>query len=127
MGLSQNIKKFRLERKLTQEQLAAALGVSAQAVSKWETSDTYPDGELLVPLATKLGVSLDALFGNQEVYMADISGKIRALLHETKKEERFHVVRDLGWQTANSILFQAEPQADCAFPDGAGSFVYRWL
>lgn len=104
MGLSQNIKKFRLERKLTQEQLAAALGVSAQAVSKWETSDTYPDGELLVPLATKLGVSLDALFGNQEVYMADISGKIRALLHETKREERFPVVRDLGWQIEKGLF-----------------------
>lgn len=104
MGLSQNIKRLRLERKLTQEQLAAALGVSAQAVSKWETSDTYPDGELLMPLAAELGVSLDVLFGNQEVYMADVSGKIRAVLHKTERKERFQVVRDLGWQIEKGLF-----------------------
>ena len=104
MGLSQNIKRLRLERKLTQEQLAVALGVSAQAVSKWETSDTYPDGELLVPLATKLGVSLDELFGNNAVFMGDISEKIRSLLHETEEKDRFHVVRDLGWQIERGLF-----------------------
>ena len=51
MSLSGNIRRLRLEKNLTQEQLAAKLGVSAQAVSKWETSETYPDGALLVPLA----------------------------------------------------------------------------
>lgn len=104
MGLSQNIKRLRLERRLTQEQLAAAVGVSAQAVSKWETSDTYPDGELLVPLATKLGVSLDELFGNNAVFMGDISGKIRALLHETEEKDRFHVARDIGWQIERGLF-----------------------
>lgn len=59
MSLSENIKKARLERKLTQEQLAEKLGVSPQAVSKWETSETYPDGALLVSLSNALGVSLD--------------------------------------------------------------------
>ncbi|MBE5951580.1 MAG: helix-turn-helix transcriptional regulator [Lachnospiraceae bacterium] len=109
MGLSQNIKRLRLERKLTQEQLAAALGVSAQAVSKWETSDTYPDGELLVPLAIKLGVSLDELFGNNMVYMADISAKIRSLLHETEEKERFVVVRDIGWQMERGLFDSRMP------------------
>ena len=64
MSLSETIKKYRLEKGYTQEQLGAALGLSAQAVSKWETSETYPDGALLVPLANTLGVSLDTLFGN---------------------------------------------------------------
>ena len=53
MSLSANIKRLRLEKNLTQEQLATKLGVSAQAVSKWETSETYPDGALLVPLANE--------------------------------------------------------------------------
>ena len=48
MSLSENIKKFRLEKNLTQEQLAAKLCISAQAVSKWETSDTYPDRKSVV-------------------------------------------------------------------------------
>ena len=58
MSLSENIKKARLERQMTQEQLAEKLGISPQAVSKWETSETYPDGALLVPLSNVLGVCI---------------------------------------------------------------------
>ena len=61
MSFSQNIKRLRTEKNLTQEQLAASLGISAQAVSKWETSETYPDGALLVPLANELGVSVEVV------------------------------------------------------------------
>ena len=80
MSLSANIKRLRLEKSMTQEQLATKLGVSAQAVSKWETSETYPDGALLVPLAKILEVSLDELFDNESVSMADLSGRIISLL-----------------------------------------------
>jgi len=104
MSLSDNIKRLRLEKNLTQEQLAAKLGVSAQAVSKWETSETYPDGALLVPLANELEVSLDELFGNESVSMADISGKIIKLIHKTKAKERFNVARDIGWQIERGLF-----------------------
>lgn len=104
MSLSSNIKRLRLEKKLTQEQLAAELGVSAQAVSKWETSETYPDGALLVPLASVLGVSLDELFGNEAVSMADISGRIIKLLHNTGAGERFNVARDICWQIERGLF-----------------------
>ena len=80
MSLSANIKKLRLEKNLTQEQIATKLGVSAQAVSKWETSETYPDGALLIPLANELEVSLDELFGNDSVTMADISASVLSTL-----------------------------------------------
>jgi len=104
MSLSDNIKRLRHEKNLTQEQLAAKLGVSAQAVSKWETSETYPDGGLLVPLANELGVSLDELFGNDSVTMADISGKIMKLIHNTEASERFNVARDIGWQIERGLF-----------------------
>ncbi len=104
MRLSQNIKRLRLEKNLTQEQLAAALGVCAQAVSKWETSETYPDGSLLVPLAHQLGVSLDELFDNRAVSMADISKRILHLMQETAASERFHVARDIGWQIERGLF-----------------------
>jgi len=104
MSLSGNIKRLRLEKNLTQEQLAARLGVSAQAVSKWETSETYPDGALLVPLANELEVSLDELFGNDSVSMADISGRIIKLIRNTKEAERFHVARDIGWQIERGLF-----------------------
>ena len=47
LKLGENLKKFRLQRELTQEQLADVLGVSAQAVSRWENGTTYPDITLL--------------------------------------------------------------------------------
>ena len=104
MSLSANIKRLRLEKNLTQEQLATKLGVSAQAVSKWETSETYPDGALLVPLANELEVSLDELFGNETVTMADISGRIVKLIHNTEAKERFNVARDIGWQIERGLF-----------------------
>lgn len=104
MSLSGNIKRLRLEKDMTQEQLATKLGVSAQAVSKWETSETYPDGALLVPLANELEVSLDELFGNESVTMADISSKIVKLIHATEANERFNVARDIGWQIERGLF-----------------------
>ena len=104
MSLSANIKRLRLEKDMTQEQLATKLGVSAQAVSKWETSETYPDGALLIPLANELEVSLDELFGNDSVTMADISSKIVKLIHNTEAKERFNVARDIGWQIERGLF-----------------------
>jgi len=104
MCLSQNIKRFRLEKKLTQEQLASSLGVSAQAVSKWEVNENYPDGALLVPLANQLGVSLDELFGNNEVYFSDILKKTMRIIAEAKEEERFNIARDIGWHIARGLM-----------------------
>ncbi len=104
MSLSANIKRLRLEKDMTQEQLATKLGVSAQAVSKWETSETYPDGALLIPLANELEVSLDELFGNNSVTMADISSKIVKLIHNTEATERFNVARDIGWQIERGLF-----------------------
>ena len=104
MSLSANIKRLRQEKNLTQEQLAAKLGVSAQAVSKWETSETYPDGTLLVPLAQELDVSLDVLFDNNSVSMADISSRIMSLIYNTKVKERFNIARDICWQIERGLF-----------------------
>ena len=104
MSLSGNIKRLRIEKDMTQEQLATKLGVSAQAVSKWETSETYPDGALLITLANELEVSLDELFGNESVTMADISSKIVKLIHNTEVTERFNVARDIGWQIERGLF-----------------------
>ena len=62
MDISNKIKQLRLLSGMTQEQLAAKVGVSAQSVSKWETAVTMPDITLLPILAGELGVSIDELF-----------------------------------------------------------------
>ncbi|MBR5264964.1 MAG: helix-turn-helix domain-containing protein [Clostridia bacterium] len=109
MSFSQNVKRLRTERNLTQEQLAEALGVSAQAVSKWETSETYPDGSLLVPLAQRLGVSLDELFENRLVSMRDLSLRIAELLKSASGEEKFSLIRDLCWQVEKGLFNRLMP------------------
>lgn len=77
------IMERRKARGMTQEQLAAALGVSAPAVSKWETDSSYPDITLLCPLARVLDTDVDSLLAFEEElpeealeqYMAEITGK----------------------------------------------------
>ncbi len=124
MGLSENIKKYRLEKNLTQGQLAAKLGVSVQAVSKWETSETYPDGALLVPLANELGLSLDELFCNESVSMSDISRRIITLIRGTEPCGRFRAVRDLCWQ-AERGLFDCRTETDKGYDPHEIENLYR--
>ena len=60
------IKSLRLSRSMTQEQLAQKLGVSAQAVSKWESGTTMPAILILPDLAVIFGVTIDDLFAMTE-------------------------------------------------------------
>lgn len=95
MSLAQNIKYYRQKKNLTQEKLASLLGVSSQAVSKWETCETYPDGALLVPLAQHLEVSLDTLFDNDTVHLRELSEQIMRFIHESPEEERCEMLHRL--------------------------------
>ncbi len=61
--MGQIIRNLRKEQGLTQEELAEQLGVTFQAVSKWENDSGLPDISQIVPLATVFGVSTDVLFG----------------------------------------------------------------
>ena len=61
--LAGNISRLRKDLGLTQEALAGKLGISFQAVSKWETGQTVPDTMLLPAIAQVLGVSTDKLLG----------------------------------------------------------------
>lgn len=66
MKLAQNIRKYREKRHITQSALADMLKVSGGAVSKWERGITYPDIELLAPLARALHVTIDVLMSFTE-------------------------------------------------------------
>ncbi len=60
--ISERIKEFRLANRLTQEQVGARLGVSAQAVSKWERKECYPDITFLPDIAALLQCSVSDFF-----------------------------------------------------------------
>ena len=57
------IKKLRAENNITQDALATAIGVTPQAISRWESEGGYPDIELLPVLADFFSVSVDELIG----------------------------------------------------------------
>jgi len=59
--ISENIKKFRTEKNMTQQELAEKIFVTDKAVSKWETGAGLPDIQLMAPLAIALGVTAQDL------------------------------------------------------------------
>ena len=63
MNIGTNIYSLRKERKITQAGLAEKLGVSEQAVSKWENNQCAPDVSLFPIIADFFGVSIDRIFG----------------------------------------------------------------
>ena len=63
MNLAENIRAFRKDRSLTQEQLSEVLGVTAGAVYKWEAGLSVPDIELIVQMADFFDTSVDVLLG----------------------------------------------------------------
>ena len=65
--LAENLKKLRRQADVTQEELAGVLGVSPQAVSRWESEATYPDITLLPAIANYFEVSLDELIGMEQI------------------------------------------------------------
>lgn len=108
MSIGQNIKKYRKEKGYTQRELADLIGVSVQAISKWETDTGAPDISQVVPLASALDISTDALF--DYTYKANIED-----FENVKKDcHRQSVFRDQRFSDKNYALlypyFLAHPQ-----------------
>lgn len=74
------IRRLRKERKISQEELANALGVTAQAVSKWERDEGYPDITLMPKIAHFFDVSLEEVYGSKD---ANEQSEIRAYCNRT--------------------------------------------
>ena len=74
---SENLKKIRKEHNLSQEQLADELGVSRQAVSKWESGLAYPEMDKIIALCNKFDLNIDDLLNRdiKEVKREDESKK----------------------------------------------------
>lgn len=91
---SHNLRKLRLDKQLTQEQAAAQLGVSAQAVSRWETSTTLPDVMLLPEIARLYGVLVDDLFKPSPKGYANNALRLLAVYEKTGRRDDFIAAAD---------------------------------
>ena len=84
MSIGERIALLRTQQKLSQGQLAEALDVSRQAISKWERGDGYPDITMLPTLANYFGVSVDELIGMDEISSANRLAKINQKWQENR-------------------------------------------
>lgn len=89
LNIGMNIKRLRLAKGWTQEQLADLLTISTAAVSKWEAKNTYPDITMLLPLAQIFGVSVDELLGYDEAKAKTDVDKILVEYQRLYVEGRF--------------------------------------
>lgn len=95
MSFGQIIKKLRAESDRTQEQLAELLGISPQAVSRWETNTAMPDISLLKPLANLFGVTTDYLLGmdnyQKDLRRAEYDEAFRDYWKKADKEKNYRI------------------------------------
>lgn len=111
MNLGIKVKELRMENNLTQEDLAEQLGVSFQAVSRWETGVTYPDITLLPVLANMFDVTVDYLLDvdilKKEEEINQILKKDDELSHVGKVKEREHLLEQALKKYPNNWDFKS--------------------
>ncbi|MBE5905692.1 MAG: helix-turn-helix domain-containing protein [Lachnospiraceae bacterium] len=139
MNLGNNLRFLRKNHNLTQEELAEALGLSPQTISKWENDITSPDISLLPLLAEYYKISIDELLqydsASRKTELKALAGKVHALEHSGELEKAYnllhgeiekwalsagmnHLLGSLAYQLANEktdrneLLHEAIRQAD---------------
>lgn len=92
LTVGEKIKSLRKRNGITQETLANALGVSCQAVSRWELSAAYPDIEIIPSIANYFGISIDELFGyecTREKKVDEIIARIGAYGVKARSDDKW--------------------------------------
>ncbi len=131
LQIAENLRRLRQERNMTQAELAERLGVSYQAVSRWENKGSYPDIELLPSLAALFGVTVDYLLGNAErragrafwdrLYSMEGDAERIAYLRETHRAypedmEVFFRLCEALWEPEECRRLTEEFLAVCSIP-----------
>lgn len=134
ISIGSTLRHLRKAKNVTQEELAEALGVTPQAVSKWENNAGMPDISLLVPLANYFRVSMDTLFGRDstltEEQVTALDSQIRdASIDPYTKFERYNealrsypdhpiLLRGVVTQAARAVTSAATPQNSRLLTEG---------
>ena len=124
MGLmiGDKLKKLRRDRNLTQEEVATHIGISYQAISKWERGDGYPDITMLPTLANYFGVSVDELIGMDEISSAqrldDINQKWQENREKGSHKENVELMRSALKIYPNNALLLIQLSASLERLDG---------
>lgn len=104
---SKNLKRFRIAKNLTQEQVADTLGVSPQTISRWECNTTLPDVTMLPQIAKLYCVTIDDLYKETSIAYDNYAQRLGCIFEATRKPEDFFLA-DLEYQkllkTGNATL-----------------------
>ena len=109
--LGDQIKKYRKEKKMSQEELAIPLNVVRQTVSKWENNLSVPDAELLIRLAEVLEISVAELLGADEqpqsasLSAETLGAELARLNEELARQVQERSLSSRAEQKRNLILF----------------------
>lgn len=106
--IGNKIRQLRQRDGRKQEDLANALGVTNQAVSRWEASGGYPDMEMIPAIANYFNVSIDELFG----YSSDRQAKLQSILVRAEKaiNEQGDMTECVEMLRSAAEEFPSEPQ-----------------
>ncbi len=119
MNIGIQIQTLRRQKGITQEVLAAEMGVTVGAVSKWENDATLPDIQMLCSLADYFGVTTDKLLGRigrGTFAVCDDAPLIRRVIRETLEEEGYFCA-GLAEDGAQLCAIFAENVPDMLFLD----------
>ena len=107
LPIAEKIRTLRKERGITQDEIAAALRVSFQSVSRWENGQTYPDIELIPKIAAYFGVTTDELLVEKD----------ESVLREERERRisRYHT--DIRAEKDSTGKFELAMKAFREFPD----------
>ena len=114
--IGKKIASMRKEKGIKQEELANCVGVSTQAVSKWENGGV-PDTELLPKIADFFGVSVDSLFGRNITDYSDLRSALIKKICDTPHDERFKLVFNYCWDMERALMPHADGIEKCSIED----------
>lgn len=114
--IGKQIATMRKEKGVKQEELANFVGVSIQAVSKWENGGV-PDTELLPKIADFFSVSLDSLFGRCVTDYNDLQSALMKKIHNTPFEEQFKVAFNFCWNIERALMPYMDEKGKCSIEE----------
>lgn len=124
-GFGEFLYTLRKEKGMTQAELAAAVGVTNKAVSKWETGEAMPEAALLLPLSEILGVSVDELLKGKRNTATQADNKERP--EESDPVKQYMFTRGKDDEDENKTLSEKIRGAVCGAVVLLGIAVYLFL
>ena len=92
MTIAENIAEYRTKNNMTQEELAYQVGVSRQAVTKWETGESAPELSKLIRIAELFGLSVDKLLGRESTLYDTVITKLNDLSSDCSRSEEIDIL-----------------------------------